>query len=33
MWFFKGIVGVKELRSKISKTKNIAEILKIVEEF
>jgi len=33
MWFFRGIIGVKELRGKISKTKNINEILKIVKEF
>ncbi len=33
MWFFKGINGVKELRSKIQKTKDIEKILKIIDEF
>jgi len=33
MWFFSGIIGVKELRSKISQTKNIDEILDIVDKF
>lgn len=33
MWFFKGIEGVKELRTQISKTKNIDEIIELVEKF
>lgn len=33
MWFMKGIEGVKELRSKLVKTKDIEEIIRIVDEF
>ncbi len=33
MWFFKGIEGAKELRTKIQKTKDRNEIMKIIEEF
>lgn len=33
MWFMKGIEGVKELRSEISKTKDIDEIMELIKKF
>lgn len=33
MWFMKGIEGVSKLRHEISQTKNIDEIIKLIDEF